>query len=273
MCECSRHSSSCPPATVLVFALLPALQCSKPDLNVELKDGGRTAINRKASRWTTIFLAAEFGLAVVLLAHFAANLRIANRSLPSDAYLPSAPVLTAEVDLPQADYASPQQRTAFLSTLRQRIDGLDGIEAVSLATALPLNGGEPRKLALTDGSLPDKGEEPTTLTVAIAPDYFATLGLPLIRGREFSEEDGSNGRPVAIVNERFVERFMADGADRDPIGQKISVAASTGQRAGRMADDRRRGAVDTAAAGARSRARRLSASPAGVTSKGGAPGA
>ncbi len=235
--------------TVLVFALLPALQCSKPDLNVELKDGGRTAISRKASRWTTIFLAAEFGLAVVLLAHFAVNLRIAHRSLPSDVSLPSAPVLTAEVDLPRADYASPAQRSAFLSTLRQRIDLLEGVEAVSLAAALPLNGGESRKLTLIGRPLPDQGEEPTALTVGIAPDYFATLGLPLVRGESFPRRTDPTGARLQSSTNDSSSASCLTGRPRSHRREDLDRGDER-QRAGRMADDRRRGAVDTPAAGA-----------------------
>ena len=72
-----------------------------------------------------------------------------------------------------------------------------------------------------DRPLRDKEQQQTAWTVAVAPGYFATLGLPLVRGRDFTADDGSPGRPFVIVNERFVERFSAD---RDPIGQRIAVS-------------------------------------------------
>jgi putative ABC transport system permease protein len=206
--------------TVLVFALLPALQCSKPDVNLELKEGGHTAALRRSSRWTTVFLAAEFGLAVVLLAQFAVNLRVARQTLHSDLALRSAPVLTAEIQLPSRPDDPPERRLAFLNGLQQRLAALDGVDMVSSATVLPLDGGESRTLAIDPGHVGDAKDLPATMTVAISPGYFATLGLSVLRGRDFTAADGSPAQLNAIVNERFVERFLPG---REPIGERIGL--------------------------------------------------
>jgi putative ABC transport system permease protein len=91
---------------------------------------------------------------------------------------------------------------------------------VSFATALPLDGGEPRRLDVDGKPRRDVKEQETVTTLAVSPGYFATLGLSLIRGREFTDEDGTAGKPSVIVNERFVERFFGES---DPIGQRIAV--------------------------------------------------
>ena len=207
-------------ATVFLFALVPAIHGSSPDLNIVLKAGGRASAGLRGRRWTTAFLAAEFGLAVLLLAHFVANFRATAPALPSDVALQTTEILTAEIALPPAVYDTPERRAAFYAALGERLDAVTSIAAGSVASALPLLGGEPRRLEIMDRPLPDK-EQQTAWTVAVGPRYFATLGLPLVRGRDFTAADGTPGRPYAIVNERFVERFFAD---RDPIGQRIAVS-------------------------------------------------
>ncbi len=208
-------------ATVFLFALLPAIQGSKPDLNIVLKEGGRTATSYRGRRWTTGFLATEFGLTVVLLAHFVVTVRTAAPLLPSDTALRTTAILTAEIALPVAVYDTPERRAAFYAALGERLGAVSSISSASVASALPLLGGEPRRLEIMDRPLRDKEQQQTAWTVAVAPGYFATLGLPLVRGRDFTADDGSPGRPFVIVNERFVERFSAD---RDPIGQRIAVS-------------------------------------------------
>ena len=208
-------------ATVLLFALLPAIKGSKPDLNIVLKEGGRTATGTRGRRWATAFLAAEFGLAVILLANFVGTLRGTAPDLPSDAALQTTDILTAEIALPAAVYDTAERRSAFYQAVGDRLGALTAISSMSVASALPLLGGESRRLEIMDRPLPtDKKDQQTVLTVAVAPGYFATLGLSIARGRDFTADDGSPGRPFVIVNERFVEKFSPD---RDPIGQRIAV--------------------------------------------------
>ena len=89
-------------ATVFLFGLLPAFFASKTDVTRVLKDSGAAGTSRRAAqRWSTVFLAAEFGLAVVLLAQIAANIRSDEPGLPSDEVLDSTQVLTAVLTLPQ----------------------------------------------------------------------------------------------------------------------------------------------------------------------------
>jgi predicted permease len=208
-------------ATVFLFALVPAIHGSRPDLNIVLKEGGRAAAGFRGRRWTTAFLAAEFGLAVLLLAHFVANFRATAPALPSDVALQTTQLLTAEIALPAAVYDTAERRAGFYAAVGERLEAVTSIQAASVASALPLLGGEPRRLDIMDRPLRDKKEEQTAWTVAIGPRYFETLGLPLVRGRDFTVDDGGQGRAYAIVNERFVERFSAD---RDPIGQRIAVS-------------------------------------------------
>ena len=209
-------------ATVLLFALVPAIHLSRTDVHVVLKDGGRTGTGRRGRSWTTGFLAAEVALAVVFLGQFSVQLRSASPSVPSDAAVDTTDVLTAAITLPAAPYATPEAREQFYRALRERLNAQPIVASMSMATSLPLSGAEERGLDIAGRAAPDAASRPSIHTIAVAPGYFRTLGLPIARGRDFSDADGEPGAANAIVNERFVERFL--GAT-DPIGQRIALTS------------------------------------------------
>jgi putative ABC transport system permease protein len=208
--------------SVFVFGLMPAFYASRTDVASVLKDGGSAGSSRRgAQRWSTAFLAAEFGLAVVLLAQIAVTLRSNGPGLPSDDALDSTQVLTAVLTLTPDAYPSPEQRIEFHRRLRERLLGNPALSAVSLASVLPLQGGPETRMDVDGRPQPD-GQPALVRTVLIEPRFFEALGLPLKAGRDFTDEDGAPGRGSAIVNERLAERFFPG---ENPIGQRISTAA------------------------------------------------
>lgn len=206
---------------VLIFALVPAIHASKTDVNRVLKDGGHASAGRRTGRWTTAFLVAEFGLVVVLLAQISISLRLARPALPSDRVIDTDEVLTAALTLPSDAYKTTDQRLAFYRRLEDRLGSSGNNPAVSLASVLPLSGGDEQHLSIAGHPQTDAKSRPTVSMVAIGPRYFETLGLPLIRGREFVPEDGSDGHSAAIVNERLAQQFLGNG---DPVGQRIALS-------------------------------------------------
>jgi putative ABC transport system permease protein len=210
-------------ATVLFFALLPAIHVSRTDVQAVLKEGGRTGTGSRGRSWTTGFLAAEVALAVVFLAQFAVQLRSASTPpVPSDVAIDTTDVVTAAITLPAARYATPEQRDQFYRALRERMNAQPTVASMSMTTNLPLSGAEERSLDIGGRPAPDARSRPSVRTIAVAPGYFATFGLTLARGRDFSEADGrAAGDAQAIVNDRFVEQFL--GAT-DPIGQRIAIS-------------------------------------------------
>jgi putative ABC transport system permease protein len=217
--------------TVLLFALLPAVHASKTDVNRVLTSGGWSRMRGAPARWSAVFLAAEFGLAVVLLSHFAVNVRTMGPDSPADAALNTTHVLTAAITLPVESYRTDAERRAFYETLIDRVKGLPDVKTATVATALPVSGGERRSLEIAGRPPRAQGEDWTVSTVAIGADYFEAIGLPLHRGREFAPSDAAGDYAVAIVNDAFAERF-SDGID--PIGQRIAVmppqASATARR-------------------------------------------
>jgi putative ABC transport system permease protein len=205
--------------TVLVFAVLPAFYASRTDVSSVLKNGETGERGGKfLRRATTSFVVVELALAVVLLAQLSLSFRTDRPPLPTDRVLEQARVLTAMLTLPPDAYRAPDQRVDFHRRLADRLRGLAGVEAVSLADALPL-GGAPEQRVVADGVSP--GASPISVrVVVIGPRYFETLGVPLVRGSGFAE-NGATGAGQVIVNERFVERTWG-GAD--PLGRRLSMS-------------------------------------------------
>jgi len=208
--------------TVFLFALLPALQASKADVNAILKEGGRPAGGR-GSRWPTVFLTAEFALAVVLLSQTVANVRDASPPLPSDRAIDTRDVITAALTLP-APKMSTEERIQRYESVYERIRTLPGVTSVSMANALPLMGGAEVALKAVGTRHSTTDAIGNVRTVLIAPGYFRTIGIDLLHGRELTADDGTAASPVCIVNERFAAKFFPGIS---PLGQQIALTADS----------------------------------------------
>jgi putative ABC transport system permease protein len=212
--------------TVLICGLLPAVQASKTDVRRALRDGGWGSTGRPAGGWTTAFMTTQIALAVVLLAAGVTNWLDETGPTPADRRIAARDILTASLSLPNDRYRLPEQRADFFRSLTERVSSLAGVTAVSVTSVVPRAGAAEQRLQLSPGAptLPD--ELPRVWTVSIGPDYFSTLRIPLLQGREFVHGD-SAGEGVAVVNRRFVTLFSPDEA---AVGRRISVInASTGQ--------------------------------------------
>ena len=207
---------------VLVFALVPAIQASRADVLLILKDGGRSSKRGRRQFWATGFMAGQVALAVILLAQLAVAIRSDRSTLPSDAALDTAEIVTAAITLPRKAYPSAADRLTFYDSLLTRVDGLSAVDAAAMASALPFEGGDTRPIAVEGARPRDNKDERTSLAIAITPGYFRALGLPLLQGRAFEGSDGTTGRETAIVNEPFVQEFLAGEA---VLGRRILVRA------------------------------------------------
>jgi putative ABC transport system permease protein len=207
--------------TGIVFGLAPALHVSKTDLNDVLKEGGRSGgSGMRARRWTSALIVAELALTLVLLAGAGLMMRSFLNLYRLDVGIETSHLLTMRLALPNQKYPTPEVRRAFYDRLDARLAGLGGIQAATITTNPPLNGGTPRLLEI-DGRAASAGELPQTVTqVTIGARYFETVGLILARGRAFDTLDGLPGHDSAIVNQRFVA--MHFGAD-DPLGRRIKL--------------------------------------------------
>jgi putative ABC transport system permease protein len=192
--------------TAILFGLAPALQSTALNPAASLKEDARTAI--RVSRWLPSLVAVQIALSLVLVIGaglFLGTLR--NLRSLDPGFRPDG-VLLVEFDTPPA---TP-------SVLLDEIRRIPGVVAASLSTHTPLSGSRWSEPVVPAGRpLPD---EDSALFVGAGPQFFDTLGIRLVAGRAFTDRDGANTRPVAIVNERYAQRVFAG---RNPLGEHLTA--------------------------------------------------
>jgi predicted permease len=211
--------------SVLVFGLAPAVHLLRLDINQIIKDSGRTAAaGIPARRWTTAFLAVEFALTLVLLTLVVTGIRQSRATQRAEFPFVAAPILSMWITVSGQPYATPESREAFLDRMVASFRAVPGVSSVSIASALPRVGGPAMTLEIAGDPPPAPDSAiPTATVVNVGQEYFETLRAPLERGRAFTAIDGgahARGQPVAIVNQRLVDRFFGT---REPIGQLIRM--------------------------------------------------
>jgi predicted permease len=208
--------------TGILFGLFPALRSSGSPAGQSLKEGGRTATSgRSARRVRGALVVAEFSLALVVLIGAGLLIRTLSRLQSVDPGFNSSHIVTALLTLPQERYANASQVTSFYEQLLERVKNTPGVEAASIAMSLP-----PNLLELTnpfhrEGKPDVPGQPaPAVAEIPVGTGYFAALGIPLFRGRLFSDQDRSPATHVLVINENMARRYFPD---QDPVGTRVQT--------------------------------------------------
>ncbi len=205
----------------LAFGVAPALGASKVDLTTALKEGGRGADGSVHGALRTALVVGEVALTLVLLVGAGLLVYSFARLASVDPGFESGNVLTARVSLPESVYPNGTPNvTAFYDGLLARLRTQPGVRAASVAQVLPLSGANNSTSVEVVGVPVSDRERPQAGLRLVGVDYFRTLAIPLVRGRDFDGHDGPEAGDVAVVNEAFVRRFLPDG---DPIGHRIKL--------------------------------------------------
>jgi len=218
-------------ATGVLFGLAPALHGSSIDLRESLSETSPGGASGRR-RLTSALVVAEVALAVVLLTGAGLLMKSTYRLLRVDAGFDPQGLLTAEISLPAQKYVDPKlarafspaayaKAAAFYDEVIAGLGALPGVRAVGAVSSLPLAGDNwGKRLVLWDRPLPSNADDlPQIQYRVVAGDYFRALGIRL-RGRAFTEADGVNAPPVAIVNQELARRYFKG---EDPIGKVLST--------------------------------------------------
>jgi putative ABC transport system permease protein len=190
--------------TGVVFGLLPALQASRPDLVAVLREGGRSVGGAARRRFRDGLVVAEIALSLVLLVGAGLLLRSVLALQSADPGFRTDRLLTMEFRLPTSRYAQPAQIAAFFREVLERMRAVPGVESVALVRAVPFSGnGGSSAYEIESTPPPAPGREPRTQTNIVSPDYFRTMGIPLLQGRAVDERDTAEAPPVAVVSATF----------------------------------------------------------------------
>jgi putative ABC transport system permease protein len=207
--------------TAVLFGLAPALHTSRSNPIETLKAGPRTSTgSRRVRRWAGALMVAEIALTLVLLAGAGFMMRAFFRSYSARANIETSQLLTMRLDLPLQKYRAPEQRTAFVDELGDRLGRLSSIAAATIAGNIPFDPAPLRELALAGRPAVNGKRPPRVPAVTIGSRFFDTLKLRLVRGRDFSDLDGMPAHETAIVNQRFASVHFPS---EDPIGQRIQL--------------------------------------------------
>ena len=202
-------------ATGALFGLVPALQATRPSLIPALK--GEAPAGEGRSRVGRGLVVAQMALSIVLLVCaglFLGNLRAATAL---DKGFDATGLLVADFDPALNGYTRGGTST-LQRELVTRLAALPGVKAVSLTEQVPLGLNNSDRGVEIPGYVPAKDEPMSISYSATTPGYFAAMGIPVQRGREFTAQDDSAAMPVLVVNERFVERFWPG---EDAVGKTV----------------------------------------------------
>ncbi len=204
----------------ILFGLAPAVAASRKNLMDSIKEGGlRSGESKTNAKLRNALLIAEVALAFILV--IAAGLLTQSffHLLSVDPGFAPERVLTFELSLPASKYSSQEQTTALYQDVLQKLRSLPGVESAGIIETLPMGGATESTGIRIPGHTPaDKNETPYSNYTVASPGYFAAVGTPLLRGRDFLESDTAGSLPVTIINSAMAKKFWPGD---DPIGKQV----------------------------------------------------
>lgn len=206
--------------TVVLFAVVPAMRASAPNLQEGLKDG-RSGGNRRSVRLRRVLVATQVAVAVVLLVGAGLLAKSLGRMLSIELGFRPDQVVTMRVALPDAAYGTPDSWVTYHTTLMERLRNVPGIEAIGVNSALPLEGGGSESPVLKEGDPPPSPERRPTMTLfqTTGGDYFKAMGIDVIRGRVFDARDLATSARIAVVDDTLAEKLFGTV---DIVGKRIA---------------------------------------------------
>jgi putative ABC transport system permease protein len=209
--------------TGVLFGLAPAWQAMHAPLSQVLGASGGRAVAGGAGTLRKALVVVEIALAVLLASGAGLLLRTLISLGQVDPGYHAANVLTMEVGLAESRYPTPERTLQFYQTVERELNALPGVRAAAFGTSVPLGGFDIGQAFHVVGDPPAApGSALSAHYQIIGTRYFAALGIPLRRGRAFTEADSTTSTPVCIVNDAFVREHLHG---RDPIGMRVQVSA------------------------------------------------
>lgn len=209
--------------TGIIFGSAPAWLATRIDLAKPLQErniGSSARLSRNKSR--SLLLISEIALCFALLIGAALMVRSFVRLLQVELGFETKNILTMRASLDRVRYSQSHQIIAYQSDLLNRVRSLPGVMSAAITNALPLGGTNVKGVIhiLSKGSIETKKPAPAALRV-VSPDYFATMGIRLLKGRFLSEQDTKQSTPVIVINQSLATRFEPGIG---PIGSQIQIA-------------------------------------------------
>jgi putative ABC transport system permease protein len=211
--------------TGVLCGIIPAISASKIDLVEAIKESGRSATaSGIRHKFRSSLVVAEIALAMTLLVSAGLLIKSLIHLQQVNPGFDTNNVLTAKIELSNSRYLSkemkPDKINLFLNNLNERLNQIPGVRNVSVAQCVPLTSSENNtRFNIVQNPFP-KGESPSAQLRFIGLNYFKTIGIAQISGRDFSERDDPKSPPVVIINEAFVRQYLNG---ENPLGKTLTL--------------------------------------------------
>ena len=206
--------------TGVLTGLLPGLKVSRAGVGEVLQEAGRgTTTGRRLKRARAALVVAEIAVTLVLLVGAGLLIRSFARLQQAELGFDPRNRLTMQVGAPQQLYAQPEKRADYYRRMQERLAALPGVRAVASSSSLPLDWVLNFSYAV-EGRPAQPGEDPQADYSSVSPNYFEVMGLPLVRGRAFTERDAAGAPAVAVINETMARRAFPG---EDPLGRRLVI--------------------------------------------------
>lgn len=208
--------------TMLLFALLPALELTRSQFTAVLQEAGtRSSGGPRSGRVRAALIVAEISLSLILLVGAGLLIRSFGKLQSVEPGFNPRNLLTTQLQLPESRYPHSVQATQFYRDLVERVRRLPGVQAVAASNNAPFMNGSGIPLLTPDKTYASLNELQSVQFHGVLGDYFAAQGLRLTQGRVFTDADRAGSEPVVILNEEAVKRFLPAGTN--PIGQRVML--------------------------------------------------
>ena len=214
-------------AAGLLFGLAPAIHTATPNLHGALKEGGRgTTADRGSHALRRSLVVTEVALALTLLTGAGLLLKSFARLQGVDPGFEPANLLTFNLALPQNRYRSDTSQAAFWDQAIPALARIPGVTSVGATSVMPFGGSWSTGSFEIEGyQAPENVPGPWGDIRIVTPQFFETLGIPLLRGRYLTDDDRDRSRPVAVIDQEFVRRYWPND---DPIGKRFTFGPPDG---------------------------------------------
>jgi predicted permease len=206
--------------SVLASGILPGIRASRTDVHGTLTDASRGNSSLRIGRVSRLMVLAQITITAVLLILAGQMALQVSEIRRADHGYPTTEVFTARVGLFEGVFPERDDRLDFFRELVRRLEEMPGVEAASLATALPGTESGITRAELRGEVYGESEEMPTPRLAQVSPGFFEALETPVLEGRGFQAFDDDDGPPVALVNRPFAQRFFSG---EDPVGRQIRV--------------------------------------------------
>jgi putative ABC transport system permease protein len=218
--------------TGIIFGLAPALQASRPDLLPSLKDESYSPVQaRRRFTMRNLLVIAQVALSLVLLIGAGLFLRSLREIQIAHPGFDADNVLTTSLRINLLRYTKPQARE-FYRQVTERIESIPGVESASLARITPISGEGRRGSFILEGQNEweinerrnrEDSDLQTVRMNVVSPKYFQTMGIALLRGRDFTAQDDEGSPSVVVINESFARQYFAN---QEPLGRRLRFGGS-----------------------------------------------